>query len=175
MKKLTLALVALVLLLPVAAMAQANGSLTVNVTVASSISLVIDKAPAGPALANGAGTSSATLTLNGVSAYGAPLAGTTVSLGTSDFTVTAPFAVKVALWNSASANYNVAAQLTSAPPAGWAWAIGTFPISNGSTTTVATNQGYGTDQVLNLGITIPQTAAAGPQISNTINLTATAN
>ena len=68
MKKATLVILALAMLLPMAAMAQ-TGTLAVTATVASSINFVFNTGTNGVTL-GGDGTNAATLAFGNVSAYG---------------------------------------------------------------------------------------------------------
>ena len=115
MKLITITL-AVALAMPIVAAAQttASGTLTVNATVQSSISLVFNSDAAGVVL-GGTGTNAATMNLGTISAYG-PLSagvGRSVTAGTS-FTVTSPFDVQVDKSNITSSNYTLTAQLNAA-------------------------------------------------------------
>jgi hypothetical protein len=151
----------------------ASGTLTVTATVESSISLTFENDASGVSL-TGAGTSAATLAFGTVSAYETiSTAGVTrIVNGTTDFTVSSLFGVKVVKANSSSANYNLTAALGSADATN-AWKIDSTTLST-TAATVGSNQAYGNALSHSLGLTIPHSAAAG-NISNTINFTATSN
>ena len=68
MKKATLVILALAMLLPMAAMAQSSGTLAVTATLQSSIFLTVENSTTGVTLTN-AGTAAATMALGNVSAF----------------------------------------------------------------------------------------------------------
>ena len=112
MKRVVLA--AVLILGATSAFAQVTGSgtLTATATVQGSLALVFNTSTA-PAL-TGAGTSTATLPFGTIQAYGGSLAtGVTRSVGATDFTVTAPFAVNVTSANVTSSNYTLTASVTT--------------------------------------------------------------
>ncbi|HEU5451160.1 MAG TPA: hypothetical protein VFU76_04210 [Terriglobales bacterium] len=174
MKLITITL-AVALAMPIVAAAQttASGTLTVNATVQSSISLVFNSDAAGVVL-GGAGTNAATMNLGTISAYG-PLSagvGRSVTAGTS-FTVTSPFDVQVDKSNITSSNYTLTAQLNAADATN-TWAISGSGVTNASATTLTATGAYGSSTQYTLGLTVPLTSGAGA-ISNIVNFAATAN
>lgn len=181
MKKVTLIAIAVFALMSTAAFAQAgntaNGTLTVNATVSSSINLVFNSDAAnGMALTSGTGTNIATLDFGSVSAFGAlgsPKITRTVVAGTS-FTVSTPVDVMVTTSNSSSANYTLKAQLNSADAVN-SWAVGGAPITSASAAQITATGTYGSNVPETIAITIPFTTTSGTVISNIINFTATSN
>lgn len=174
MKLMTITL-AVALAMPIVAAAQntASGTLTVNATVQSSLSMVFTTDAAGVALA-GTGTNAATMNLGTISAYG-PLSagvGRSVIAGTS-FTVTSPFDVTVSKSNIASANYTLTAQLNAADATN-NWAISGTAVTNAAAASLTATGAYGTSTAYTLGLTVPMTSAGGA-ISNIVNFVATAN
>ncbi len=174
MKKALLTIFAVGLLfLPVLAMGQtASGTLTVNATVQSSISMKFNSNGSGVPLV-GTGTNAATLNFGNISAYGTAPAGVTITLGATNFTASTPFDVEVDKSNSASASYKLTAELNAADGTN-TWALGATGITNGSVATVAAAGTYGVSSPYTLNLTIPFTFAAGG-INNAINFVATAN
>src|SRR5258708_20280867 len=121
MKKLTILTIAAAMMILMSSFASAqtaNGTLTVNATVNSSIKLVFNSDLAGVTLTSGAGTNTATLDFGAVSAFGALGANITrtVIAGTS-FTVSTPVDVNVTKANSPSANYTMPAKFGPPYPA----------------------------------------------------------
>jgi hypothetical protein len=150
-----------------------GGTLTVTATVDSSISLTFENDASGVSL-SGAGTSAATLAFGAVSAYETiSTSGISRSVnGTTNYTISSPFGVKVVKANSASAAYTLAAALSSAD-ANNTWKIGSTTLSTTSAT-VASTQSYGSAVSHTLNLTITHALAAGA-VSNGLNFTATAN
>lgn len=178
MKKVTLIILALAMLLPMAAMAQAtsSGSLAVTATLQSSIYLTLENSTTGIALTN-AGTAAATMTLGNVSAYGGtvPTNVTKAVVGSpaTSFTLTTKFGVKVVQYNAgASTAYALTAALASTDAKN-TWTV------DGKTLTAsaqAINGGTYAAGIVDhtFVLSIPTNEAAG-SISNTINLVATAS
>jgi hypothetical protein len=152
----------------------ANGTLTVNATVNSSINLVFNSDAAGVALSAGAGTNTATLNFGAVSAYGAIAAGITRSTTATTFTVSTPVDVLVSKANSASANYTLKAQLGAADAVN-TWQVGGTTVTNAAQATITATGTYGSNVAEAIALTIPFTTANATAISNTIAFTATAN
>lgn len=172
--KLITLFVALALAMPILSAAQttASGTLAVNATVQSSISMVFNSDASGVALGN-AGTNAATLNFGNISAYGALAANVARSVGGSSFTVSTPFDVQVNKSNSASANYSLTAQLNTADAVN-GWALGGSAVTSGSATTLTNTGSYGANSAYTLALTVPFASGAAA-ISNTINFVATAN
>ncbi len=167
-------LVVAVLIMPVLASAQtASGTLQVQATIQSSISMLFNSNAGGVTLGN-AGTNAATLNFGNISAYGALSAGVTRSLGANNFTVSTPFNLVVQQANGASANYTLAAQLAN-PDATNTWALSGTAVTNAPAPPLTATGAYGNPgTVYTLQLTVPMASAAG-LISNTIDFTATAN
>jgi hypothetical protein len=177
MKKATLVILALAMLVPMAAMAQttSSGTLAVTATVQSSIYLTLENAPGGIALTNPS-TPAATMPLGTVSAYGGTVptnvAKATVGTPITSFTLTTAFGVKVVQVNTGFASYALTAALQTAD------AVNTWTVDGKVLTTTAQAITAGTAFAAigshSFVLTIPSTLAAG-SISNTINLVATAS
>lgn len=174
----TLALLAGAALTSVPASAtSASGTVAVTATISSSVSLTFISDGSGIPL-GGTGTSAATIAFGSVQAFGvAPPAGVTrtVNLAASNWTLSTPFDVVVAVANQASASYTLTAQMNSADA--YTWALGLTPITSAIPATLTVAGGYApltpfTAYTLNL--TIPFGVAAGA-VNNTINFVATAN
>lgn len=166
-------------MLPSVASAQAgntsSGTLTVQATVQSSISMVFDSDGTGVALSSGAGTATATLSFGNVSAYGTLSSNVARSVnGTTDYTISTPFDVKVTEANSSSASYGLTAELASADSTN-TWAIGSNTLSNTAAATIGSTVSYGSDAPYTLHLTIPFSTTSGTAISQAINFTATSN
>jgi hypothetical protein len=151
-----------------------SGSLAVTATVNSSISMVFDSDATGVTL-SAEGSSSPTLAFGNVSAYES--LGTHVSRtvnGTTNYTISTPFDVKVTQANSSSGNYTLTAQLASAD-ANDTWKVDSATVTDGSAAQVTATGTYGSDQSHTLYLTIPFTTTDSTAISNTINFVATSN
>lgn len=171
--KLFTLLLAAVLAMPILSVAQsASGTLTVNATVQSSISMVFNSDAAGVALA-GSGTNAATLNFGNISAYGALGANIGRTVGASSFTVSTPFDVLVNVSNSSSANYTLKAQLNAADATN-TWALGATTITNAAQSTLTSVGAYGTGTAYTLNLTVPFSSSAS-SITNVINFAASAN
>jgi hypothetical protein len=152
-----------------------SGNMTVTATVNSSIQMVFDSVSGKVAL-SAEGTNNPTLALGSVTAY-ETLPGTmsrTVN-GTTNYTITTGFAVKVTQANSDSSNYTLTAQLASADSTN-SWAIdGGSALSDASATTVTAIGTYGSDNDHTVSLTIPFATADSAPISEQINFVATSN
>lgn len=159
---------------PAAANPSATGTLTVTATVAASMQLIFDSDPSGVPL-SGTGTNAATLALGTVQAYGGtvPAGATRTVNGTTDYTYSSPFDVKVTKANSASSNYTLTAALNAADATN-TWKVDAVTLTTSAQQITATG-GYGSDAVHTLYLTIPFSEADGTSISNVVNFTATAN
>jgi len=171
-KRLFLVLVCVIAFCSLAQAQTASGTLNVSGTIQGSISLVFDSDGSGPAL-TGTGTSTATLPLGTVGVGVTPGSGVTITPGTGNYTVSAPFDVKVAVTNSSSANFKLTAGLQTADATN-TWKIGSTTITSGTTPTIIDTGTYGSDVSQTLSVQIP-TSSTATSISNSINFVATAN
>lgn len=172
--KLITMFLAAALAMPVLSAAQtASGTLTVNATVQSSISMVFNSDASGVALTSGAGTNAATLDFGNISAYGTLPGTISRTVGATSFTVSTPFDVLVNMANSSSANYTLKAQLNTADAVN-TWALNTTTITNASQATLTSTGSYGSSAAYTLALTVPFSSSAAA-ITNTINFVASAN
>jgi hypothetical protein len=151
----------------------APGTMGVTATVASSMSLTFTTDASGVTV-GGTGTSAGTLAFGAEQAFGGTVATgvTRVVNGTTNWTISTPFDVNVAVANQTSATYTLTAQLQSADATN-TWKLGATTITSASAATLTAAGAYGlTVYILNL--TIPFSASAGT-ITNTLNFVATAN
>jgi hypothetical protein len=174
MKKLIVIFAAALMMTSLAAAQTATGALTVSATVTGSINLVFNSDASGVALTSGAGTNAAALDFGTVSAFGAIPATITRSTTASNFTVSTPVDVLVSKTNSASANYTLTTQLSTADAVN-TWAANGTAFTNSTSATATAAGTYGSNVPVTLAITIPFTTASGTAISNVVNFTATAN
>ena len=174
MKKLIVIFAAALMMTSLAAAQTATGALTVSATVTGSINLVFNSHAGGVALTSGAGTNAAALDFGTVSAFGAIPATITRTTTASDFTVSTPVDVLVTKTNSASANYTLSTQLSTADAVN-TWAANGTSFTNATAATATAAGTYGSNVPVTLAITIPFTTASGTAISNVVNFTATAN
>jgi hypothetical protein len=174
MKKLIVIFAAALMMTSLAAAQTATGTLTVSATVTGSINLVFNSDASGVALTSGAGTNAAALDFGTVSAFGAIPATITRSTTASNFTVSTPVDVLVSKTNSASANYTLTTQLSTADAVN-TWAVNGTSFTNATSATATAAGTYGSNVPVTLAITIPFTTASGTAISNVVNFTATAN
>jgi hypothetical protein len=179
--KRTIVLSVLVVMLASISMMAANPSATGTLTVTASVQPVITLTLSGASLTAGNGTAAATLALGNVSATGVAPSGVTEVVNANNFTLSAPIGVTVQNYNNNSAAYTLTAALALAPANGITWGFGS--VANLSTTAanVTTTGAYGTTPTTETFLlTIPFTANSGTvgtplAVSNTINLSATAN
>ncbi|HJT52788.1 MAG TPA: hypothetical protein VJ848_02980 [Candidatus Angelobacter sp.] len=175
MKKLLVIFAAAVMMTSLAAAQTATGTLTVSATVNGTISLVFNSDAAGVALSSGAGTNAASLDFGTVSAFGTLPAGVSRPAPTAtNFTVSTPVDVLVNKANTASTNYTLTTQLSSADAAN-TWAANGAAFTNTTAGTATATGTYGSNVPVTLAITIPFTTASGTTISNVVNFTASAN
>lgn len=169
-----LLIAAVISVVPAGASVTATGTLAVTATVAASINMVFDSDASGVTL-TGSGSNAATLAFGTVQAYGGTVAtGASRSVnGTTDYTYSSPFDVKVTKANSSSANYTLDASLNSSDSTN-TWAVDSVTLTT-SAQHVTTTGTYGSDQSHTLSLTIPFSEADATAISNTVNFTATAN
>jgi hypothetical protein len=148
-----------------------SGTLGVSATVAGSISLTFVTDVSGVTL-TGTGTSAAILPFGTVSMFGGslPTNVTKTATGTTSFTLSTPFDVKVDLANSASTAYTLNATLATADAIN-AWVIGATDISTAGPFALTAAGVYGTAVPYTLHLTIPASATAG-LISNSIGFSA---
>jgi hypothetical protein len=118
-------------------------------------------------------TTAAVMTFGMVQAFGGTVpSGVTKTVGANTWTLTTPIDLQVTqLIVMLSPNYNLTAQLMFADPQN-TWKLNSVTLSTAASTITAAHA-YGT-AAYTFSLTIPFSAAAG-LISNTINLTATAN
>jgi hypothetical protein len=156
-----------------AASPTASGTLTVNATIDPSISLIFNSNTSGVVLTSTDGTNAASLAFGHIKAFGyTPATGVTqsVSAGTS-FTVSTPVDVTVAVANSASTDYSLAASLGTADSVN-TWAINATTITSTSGPVAAT-VGYGKVSYT-IALTVPFSNIT-TSVSNTILFLATAD
>ena len=175
MKKLIVIFAAALMMTSLAAAQTATGTLNVSATVTGSINLVFNSDANGVALTSGAKTSAAALDFGTVSAFGTLATNVSrPSVTASNFTVSTPVDVLVSKTNSASANYTLTTQLSTADAVN-TWAINGTSFTNSTSATATAAGTYGSNVPVTLAITIPFTTASGTAISNVVNFTATAN
>jgi hypothetical protein len=175
MKKLialTIAAAAMLLMPSFASAQNATGTLAVTATVNSSLQLQILSHTGGVTL--GGTSSAATMDFGTVAAFGAtPTTGTTIVDNTNSFTVSSPVDIKVSSANTASANYTLTGQLSTADA--FTWSVGGTPVTNTSAAPLITNGTYGGLFSPSVAVTILFSTAAPVSINNTITFKATAN
>lgn len=178
MKKfiLTGSLVVAMLAIPTFARAAdtATGTLAVTGTVASSISLTVETGTVGPTL-TGAGTDTASTDLGTTfSKYGStPTGFTKTSQGTTSWTLTSDFGVRVEKANSASAAYTLVANL-STDPGLVVWNVNASPFVAVAAQNLTSTGTYGSTANYAWSIVIPDNLTT-PNLANTINFLATSN
>jgi hypothetical protein len=176
-QRAALAIVVL-LLLASAAQAQNTGKLTVTARVQGSIGLVFNNNPSvgqnGFCPLTNAGTNNVGLDM-GIASF---TTGDTQSCVNFNrffgfYFVQSGFDVLVTKANSTSANYQLAASITTAPPANVFWFMNLTGL-NTTFTTLQNNNNYGTPATQTLGVLVGQNVP--PQtLFETINFLATAN
>ncbi len=150
-----------------------TGTINARLIHKSGIALVFNSNAGGVAL-SGPGTNAASLDFGSISMYGTLTAGVTRDTSVAgQFTVSTPFDVYVDNGGGASASYNLAASLAAAP-APFTFKFDTFTLSTTAVTVVTNDPNYNTNRTHTLYLTVPITAPAG-LVSNTVNVTATAN
>jgi hypothetical protein len=177
MKKATLVILGLALLLPMAAMAQVTSdpTLAITATLQSTMQVQIVSATSNPVTFGGT-TAAATLALGNVSAFGAeslPTNVTQVTTPGTNFVLTIPFAVVGYGANVTQTGFTYVSTRTKAGSDGNTWAIGgtTVPASGG---TASSHVLWNATTNYSLTITVPTSTAAGA-IGDTITFTATAS
>ncbi len=171
------AVVAIAMLVPVGALrAQsgltANGTINARIIHKAGIALIFNTNASGVAL-GGSGTAAATLGFGGISRFGPLDAGVTRTATALDFTVSTPFDVFVELGGGTSASYNLTASLSTVPGV-FGFRFDAVPLSTTPVTVVANDPNYNANRTHTLYLTVPISAAPGG-VSNTVNVTATAN
>lgn len=174
--------VLLLSLCSVAATAQTTATGTINATLInkSGIALVFDTDPGGVALGNN-GSSAASLNFGIISAFGVLSPGVTRPTVTAgSYTVRTLFDVQVIEGGLTSPGYTLSAQLASAAPIGFTYAVDTVTLTTAAQT-IQTNGTYNTDVQHSLNLTVSTAApgaggpAVGTPLTTTINFTATSN
>jgi hypothetical protein len=163
--------------------ASAQGSsaqLSVNLTVQSSISLVFQNSPsvgtAGFCPLTNAGTNNVGLDLGTASFSGGASGTTCVSYTTfppATYQVSSAFDVVVSKANTSSPDYQLAASLSSAPPANVTWLINTTALST-AFTTFQTKNPYASRMTETLKVQVKNNVPA-QILQETITFLATAN
>ncbi len=148
-----------------------SGTLGVTADVAGSISLTFITDAAGVTL-TGSGTSAAIVPFGTVSMYGGSVPGgvTKTASGTTSFTLSTPFDVRVDLANSASTTYTLTATLATVDATN-TWLLGAIDMSAGAPHALTAAGVFATAVPYTLHLTVPATTAAGA-ISNSIGFTA---
>jgi hypothetical protein len=176
MKKATLVILALAMLLPMAAMAQtASGTLAITATLQSTMQIQLVPATSNPVTFGGT-NQAATLALGNVSAFGAeslPTNVTQVTTPGTNFVLTIPFGIVGYGANVTQTGFTYVATRVKAGTDGNTWAIGgtTIPATGG---TASAHVVWNTTTNYSLTITVPTATAAGA-IGDTVTFTATAS
>ena len=146
-------------------------SLCARYSSAQVVTLKFASDPSGIVL-SGSGTSAASLNFGTVQAFGGTVpSGVTQTTGASSLTLGTLIDLQVTQIGILSSSYTLTAQLQSADLQNtWKWQSVTLSTTN---TTITTAGAYGTTSN-SFSLTVPFSAQAG-SISNTINITATAN
>lgn len=134
------------------------------------ITLSLETVPGSPPLVI-SGTPIAIMGFGTVSPFEPLGPGLNRSVGSSDYTISASFGVRVTKVLSSSSNYTLRARLQSASPL--TWKINGNTLTTGATT-VATLQPYGTAVPHTVAMVIPFTQPGGA-VSTVIEVTAIAN
>jgi hypothetical protein len=165
-----------------ALLAQATATGTINAVLVnkSGISLIFDSDPGGVALGN-TGSSAASLNFGTISAYG-PLAPnvTRPSVLPGSFVVKTLFDVQVVAGGMNSPSYTLSAQLATAAPTGFTYAVDAVTLTTANQN-IQTNGAYNTDVQHSMNLTVSTAApgaggpAVGTALTTTINFMATSN
>ncbi len=150
-----------------------SATMAVSVTVAGSLSFVLQTDASGLTLTNSE-TSAVSAAFGTMSAYGGsvPTGVTRTVNAPNNWTVSTPFDTVVQVANQSSSNYTLTAQLQTSDATN-TWQIGSSTVTSGSASTLTSTGSYGTTSYT-FSLTIPFSEAAGA-ISNTLNFVATAN
>lgn len=119
----------------------------------------------------GAGTPTGIMSYGNVTAFGPLPAGVSRTVGTSDYTISTSFGVRVAKLLTASPHYTLQARLSG--PNGLTWKMNGTALST-SPATVATLQPYATTIPHTLAFVVPFTRPAGA-VTTIFEVTAIAN
>lgn len=154
-----------------------GGTLALTGEVDGSIALQVKTSEANPITLSGANTSAATATIPAVSYYGtadnSSVGGFVKTHDSSDIILTGNFDVRVDQANTGSSAYTLTAALQSAD--GLTWTLDGTTLSTSQSTALSSTAAYGSAATQALVIKVPTSvAASSTAISNTINLTATA-
>lgn len=172
MKNVLVAAVLTLTFASVASAASSSGSLTVNGTIDSSISLTIESA--GGTTSN-TGTSGATAALGNVSKYGSAPTGFTLARGASNWTLSSNVGVKVVKANLTSTDYTLTAQLGATPLSGTTWKLNGSTLSESTPTTLTSTGSYGSTASYTWDIVVADSANAASFDGTIINFAATSN
>jgi hypothetical protein len=147
-----------------------------------SLTISIQSDAAGIML-GGSGTSAASMSFGTMQAYGGTTpSGVTKSVGTTNWTISTPFDIKVTCTNLLNflpctivltPTYNLTAQLQTSDSVN-TWKIGGSALSSSSAVTITSGGTYGSVVAYSFALTIPFSEASGT-ISNTVNFTAISN
>ncbi len=183
LKTIRLMLASALLLCALPGLAQnptASGTINATLINKNGIALVFDTDPAGVTL-GGAATSAATLNFGAISAFGPLAPGVTrTSVTTTNFTVRTIFDVQVIQGGLNSTSYTLRAQLGSALPTGFGFAIDGVTLAN-SPSSIQTSGTYDVNVPHNLDLTVSTAApgAGGPPVgtplTTVINFQTSAN
>ena len=148
-----------------------SGTLGVTATLVGSISLTFLTDASGLAV-TGTGTSTASLPFGTVSMYGVsvPAHVTKTLNGSTSFSLSTPFDIRVDLANSISTAYTLNATLATADAVN-TWVIGATDISSAGPFALTAAGVYGAAVPYTLKLTIPATETAG-LITNSIGFSA---
>jgi len=150
-----------------------SATMAVTITVAGSVSFVLQTDASGLTLTN-SGTSVVTAAFGTMSAYGGtvPTGVTRTVNAPTNWKVSTPFDAVVQVANQTSANYTLTAQLQTSDSTN-TWQINTTTITSASASTLTSTGAYGTTS-FTFNLTIPFSETAGT-ISNTVNFVVTSN
>lgn len=167
---------------PLSASAQtASAQLSISLTVQSSITLVFNNNPnvgqVGFCPLTNAGTNNVGLDFGAASFPGGTFNSTCAAythLTASFYQVSSAFDVLVSKSNSSSPSYRLAAQISTAPPAGVIWLINNVTLSNTAFTTLDTTDNYAQPVTKTLQIRVRNNVPS-QVLQETITFLATAN
>ena len=161
------------------AAAQVNsGQLVVTMTVQSSISLVFENSTNvganGYCALTNAGTNNVGLDLGQASVVtGDSLPCVAFTQPGSDYIVSSGFDVVVSKANSSSASYQLAAEISAAPPASVTWMVNNIPMTT-TFTPISLANAYSSRMAHTVGVRVKKTLPA-QTLTETITFLATAN
>src|SRR5215472_7560435 len=157
-----------------------GGQLTVTLNVQSSISLIFQTNPTSPAAGfcalTNSGTNNVGLDLGTAAFPGSSYVGcgSYSHIGGAMYQVTSAFDVVVSKANTSSANYALAAQLSTAPPANVTWLVNNTALTSTGLTPLDAADNYGTPVTKTLQVQVKNTVPA-QTLMETITFMATAN